>query len=180
MKKINKILSVILAILMVISIIPITASAASDGICFSGHTQAVIPELAPTETTPGLTSGIACSICGTVILEQQVVPEYGATDADSVIDSGTCGANLTWTYNSETFALVISGTGAMNKYKSSVLAPWSGYRPNIKTIIITDGVTSIGNYAFIGCTNLIYASIPDTVTEIGSNAFSGCNKLKGK
>ena len=47
------------------------------------------------------------------------------------------------------------------------------------SIIPTDGsVTSIGNYAFEGCTGLTSITIPDSVTSIGSWAFYGCNKIQ--
>lgn len=44
-------------------------------------------------------------------------------------------------------------------------------------IVISDGVTSIGNYAFKGCTGLTSVTIPDSVTSIGSNAFYDCSNL---
>ena len=81
MKKANKILSVILALIMVLSIFSITASADTPISGTSGenvtweldkytetvcteHTQTVIPEFAPTATTIGLTAGVKCSACG--------------------------------------------------------------------------------------------------------------------
>ena len=46
-----------------------------------------------------------------------------------------------------------------------------------KYIIIQEGVTSIGEYAFYNCTSLTSITIPDSVTSIGENAFSGCTSL---
>ena len=45
-------------------------------------------------------------------------------------------------------------------------------------IVIPDGVTNIGDYAFSGCGGLTSITIPDSVTNIGSNVFSDCNKLE--
>ena len=44
-------------------------------------------------------------------------------------------------------------------------------------LIIPNGVTSIGSFAFSGCTSLTSATIPDSVTSIGSDAFSDCTSL---
>lgn len=144
----------------------------------TGHIQVIIPELAPTETKPGLTAGISCSSCGAVLLEQEIIPALGTTDDSSVIVSGTCGTSATWTYNTETGALIISGTGAMERYKSTQSKPWQKYVGDIKTIIINDGITKIDNYAFKSCSSLMYVSIPGSVTEIGSNVFKGCTSLR--
>ena len=88
--------------------------------------------------------------------------------------SGTCGANLTWTLSDEG-VLTISGTGAMTDYSSS--APWYSSRSSITSVIISDGVTSIGEKAFQYCSSLTSVTIPNSVTSIGSNAFSGCSSL---
>ena len=88
--------------------------------------------------------------------------------------SGTCGDNLTWTLNGGT--LTISGTGAMKNYSSST-APWYSSRSSIKTVIIEDGVTSIGNYAFYECSGLTAITIPNSVTSIGERAFYRCSSL---
>ena len=92
--------------------------------------------------------------------------------------SGTCGANgdnVTWTLE-DNGTLTISGTGAMADYDAGD-APWFGIRGNITSIEISDGVTSIGNWAFYNCTKATSVTIPDTVTSIGKNAFYFCEKL---
>ena len=48
---------------------------------------------------------------------------------------------------------------------------------NLTSITIPDSVTSIGSDAFKGCTNLTSITIPDSVTSIGSDAFKGCTNL---
>ncbi|MDR0830018.1 MAG: leucine-rich repeat protein [Prevotellaceae bacterium] len=81
--------------------------------------------------------------------------------------------SYTLTGTSGNRTLTITGTGNMPNYSSGG-APWYSYRTEIKTVIINDGVTSIGNYAFNGCTGFNYVTIPNSVTSIGEGAFLGC------
>jgi hypothetical protein len=120
MRKISKILSIILAILMMISIIPITASAATY--------------------------------------------------------SGACGDNVTWTYDDTICTLTISGTGTMYDYKSDN-RPWESYEDKIKTVIINDGVTTIGDCAFYSFGKLERIVIPESIYAIGRRAFNSCKKI---
>ena len=64
-------------------------------------------------------------------------------------ESGTCGENLTWDLTNG--ILTISGTGKMTDYTNYSSVPWYSSRESIITIIINDGVTSIGSYAFSNC-----------------------------
>ncbi len=88
----------------------------------------------------------------------------------SADNSGTCGENLTWTFEEATKTLTISGSGDMPNY--SYESPWSTY--GIKTVVIESGVTSIGECAFIRCFNLASITIPNSVTSIGNWAFVDC------
>lgn len=95
-----------------------------------------------------------------------------------VKDSGSCGTNLTWTLydNNE---LIISGTGEMRDfYSNNGNAPWYNYRGIIESVIINEGVTSIGAYAFQNCTALTLVELPDSLEYMGSNAFENCDSLK--
>ena len=95
------------------------------------------------------------------------------------IASGYCGAegdstNLTWILGCDS-VLTISGMGAMADFSTS--CPWSSYRTLIKEVNISNGVTSIGNYAFNYCPSLTNITIPDGVTSIGDGAFYLCSSL---
>ena len=103
--------------------------------------------------------------------------------ADEATASGTCGDNLTWTLQDG--VLNISGTGDMEDYLSHrfngkyiTTAPWGEYYDTIKSVVIEAGVTSIGNWAFLGCSSLTSVTIPDSVTRIGDEAFSWCISLE--
>ena len=89
--------------------------------------------------------------------------------------SGTCGDNVTWTLDASG-TLTISGKGAMADYYIFSV-PWYDTRSQVKTVIIKNGVTSIGNCAFDGCSSLTSATIPNSVTGIGNWAFYGCSSL---
>lgn len=78
-------------------------------------------------------------------------------------ESGTCGKNLYW--NLKNGVLTISGTGAMTNYSYSSNAPFYSSRSTISRAIISEGVTSIGGYAFSGCSGLTSVTIPNSVTK---------------
>jgi len=85
--------------------------------------------------------------------------------------SGECGDNLTWIFDDNTGTLTISGTGDMWD------SPSFG-NLKITAVIIQEGVTSIGAYAFGYKPYLSSVSIPNTVVSIGDNAFIKCDYLK--
>lgn len=97
----------------------------------------------------------------------------------------SCGANLTWEYNTETKVLTISGTGAMSDFDwqtGGMLAPWvknNNIYNYLETVVISDGVTSIGEHAFYYCENLKNITIPSSVKSIGMGAFYSCKALTG-
>ncbi len=93
----------------------------------------------------------------------------------TTLEDNTCGENLTWTLEDGT--LTISGTGDMENYGQSHYVPWDFYRVTITSVVIEDGVTSIGGYAFYQCTNLTSVTIPDGVTSIDLYAFGYCSNL---
>ncbi len=100
----------------------------------------------------------------------------------TILDSGTCGDNLTWTLDSD-YALTIPGTGAMTDWEkdgeSYPHTPWYSYRESITSVTIDDGVTTIGEYAFYNCTGMTSVDIPNSVISIGKGAFYGCKSLTG-
>lgn len=100
----------------------------------------------------------------------------GDATEDPVIQSGTCGENLTWKLDSEG-TLTISGTGKMDEYYSYYDTPWHEYAKDIFKVVIENGAENIGLGAFAKCSSLADVSIPDSVTEIGGSAFDKCTGL---
>ena len=97
-----------------------------------------------------------------------------AASSEEVVSSGSCGKNVTYVLDSKG-VLTISGSGDMENYSFYVNAPWHSL--DIKKIIIGDGVTSIGSYAFYDCSSLTSVEIPSSVTSIESYVFYGCSSL---
>ncbi|MBQ7637498.1 MAG: leucine-rich repeat protein [Clostridia bacterium] len=93
--------------------------------------------------------------------------------------SGSCGADLSWEFDSSTGTLSFTGTGDMTDYwdGSSNRPPWYSYRNSITTLDLGSSITSIGNFAFANLTSLTSVVIPDTVTDIRQYAFNGCSAL---
>ncbi len=90
--------------------------------------------------------------------------------ATEIVASGRCGENVTWTLDDEG-TLTISGTGAMNDY-FDVSPPWDS--DIITSIVIEEGVTSIGGSTFIQLSTLKNVTIGNDVMSIGDYAFSSC------
>lgn len=129
MQKINKVLSILLAVFMIMFVVPMVASAQ---------------------------------------------PASETTDT------------LDWRYDDALGVLTISGEGAMADYSVEYIEenscfegnrPWEDYVYDIQRVIIDEGVTSIGDNAFVGCDVLTDVVIPNTVETIGEYAFSYCYNL---
>lgn len=99
-----------------------------------------------------------------------LVPAMGGTVKAAT--NGSCGDNVTWMLDEGT--LTISGSGEMANYNDSSEVPWKDVRSTITSIVIEDGVTSIGENAFIFCEALTDITIPNSVTSIGGSAFTYC------
>lgn len=103
----------------------------------------------------------------------------GMSYVEAAVYNGNCGANgsnLTWSLNTSTGVLTISGSGAMAGYAVNDV-PWAAFRDAITSVALPNGLTNIGSNAFNRCTQITSISIPSNVTEIGITSFYGCTKL---
>ena len=91
------------------------------------------------------------------------------------VQTGKCGKNVTYSLDTTTGVLTISGTGRMTDY-SYYSSPFR-YDTRIRVVTIDYSVTSIGDFAFFNCTSLTSVTIPDSVTSIGYAAFKECRSL---
>ncbi len=143
--------------------------------------------------TLGYDAFSACGNLKNIYVFSDLVDDYKAAEhwstysgkitAMTPVASGTCGKetpeDVTWRLEGEAghYRLIISGTGEMADYIYLNTRPWHNYSENIKTIVIENGVTSIGECAFCECNGLTSISIPASVTSIGPSAFEGCSAL---
>lgn len=104
------------------------------------------------------------------------------TKADVVASGeyGAEGANVKWTLDAEG-TLTFSGNGAMKDFVAvdgdEPIPMWHG-NEDVKEVVIEDGITRIGDFAFDYCTEVESIIIPDSVTSIGFFAFANCEKLE--
>ena len=92
------------------------------------------------------------------------------------------GSDVTWqltenTDDPSTYTLTIRGSGAMEDYLMSSNQPWCSFRDQITSVVVSPGVTSIGNLAFALSRNIIHVDIADSVVSIGEQAFFECSRL---
>ena len=126
------------------------------------HKNAIIQNASePTETAPGYSGDLYCPDCDTVVEKGYT---YWIED------------NLTWKLYADG-TLNISGKGAMKDYDNGDNPSPVHQNSSVKKVVIEDGVTSIGNYAFTYCVSLTSITIPGNVESIGESAFYSCDNL---
>ena len=86
------------------------------------------------------------------------------------------GMNVTWILTNDG-VMTISGSGAMADYENPIDRPWSDHIANITSVVINEGVTRIGNKAFLNCSNLTTVTIYASPCTLGDGVFTNCGKL---
>ncbi len=120
-----------------------------------------------------------------MIVSVTVVPMDGSmfkAQAADTVKSGSCGRYVTFKLDSDGL-LTISGMGDMSDYESfrdhmfeeGSVTPWP--KDDVKRVVIEEGVTRIGTYAFSNHGNLTEIKIPTSVVSIGEGAFEYCGSL---
>ena len=107
----------------------------------------------------------------TIVLAILLLTPITVKAANYAGDCGNSGA-VKYLFDPETKKLTIYGNGEMSRTATS--RPWEDYSDQIETVVIENGVTGIGNYAFYGCSSLTSITIPSGVTYIGYYAFYAC------
>lgn len=119
------------------------------------------------------------NIGGSTGMEQIEESTASVHEQNTTVDyaNGECGQNLHWALSVDGL-LTISGTGEMSKFTYDDTVPWDDFRDLIIEVIIKDGVTSVGRYAFQSCENLKSISLPKSITKIEYSAFQSCTSLE--
>ncbi|MBE6813041.1 MAG: leucine-rich repeat domain-containing protein [Ruminococcaceae bacterium] len=115
------------------------------------------------------------SVALAVLMLVSVIPF--SVSAATVMASGECGENLTWTLDSEG-TLIFSGTGYLGRSSKSEIeegsaseASYLNYKNDIKKIIVNEGITKIGPFAFEDCKNLSEIILPESLEYLGELIF---------
>ena len=166
----------------------LTQSAALEQVQLTaGHKTVHVPLLAPTMEASGNLEHWYCRLCEKYWLDAALTRE---TDRDSVIlpsysdapenafISGSCGDGVIWSLYLLDGTLSLTGSGPMADYTATQPAPWQEQAPQIRSIVVSQGITRIGSYAFRSCTSLESLTLPAGLTSIGDYAFTGCNALE--
>ncbi len=85
-----------------------------------------------------------------------------------------CGDDLFWSYDENTCALTITGSGKMWDFAPNN-RPWEAFSGMIESVSLPDGLKSIGNFAFFCESSLFSIDIPEGVETIGQGAFEYSN-----
>ena len=164
MKK--RVTSLFLALLMAVTLLPVQVLAeepAAPDTAADTHQAAEVQEPVETETET-----------------DAPVPQKSAQDAaplsTGAVYTGTLGENVSWSLDTGTGALTVTGSGAMGDYSFEGSPLWN-YRSYIKSVTIADTVTSVGDNVFQGCSNLTTVDLGSGITKIGDSAFYKCKAL---
>lgn len=85
--------------------------------------------------------------------------------------------NITWTWDADSGALTISGNGDMPEWNAIEETPWYNFNKNIRSVVIEEGITSVGRFSFQSAYNLEEVKLADSISKIGAYGFQGCIAL---
>ncbi len=115
----------------------------------------------------------------TVTSDTTIVAEFA-----KIVYAGTCGDDARWSFSVASKTLTISGTGSIDRYKTvdlfstEVDRPWQEIADQIEKVVIGEGITNLGSYAFCYLNNLKEVNISSTCNSYGSMSFANCPNLK--
>ena len=179
----NRCISLLLVLVMVVSMIPAQAAAAGYRIALEksselGDVLGKILEQDDDDTVPAQT-------VPEIVTEPEAIVETEAIPEPEIILMDTEG-EYTYTVSAENTATITNYTGSdtelvipdsLGGYPVTGIGGSAFAKKSIVSVVIPDGVTVIGNYAFDGCTSLAVIDLPDSLTTLGGKAFGSCTSL---
>lgn len=174
----KRILSILLALVMALGALPAAAFAAEEEIVVTGEENPVVTE---GEEVPAAAEEDAAA--GTAEEEAAATEAAGGTEdaaatEDNIVASGNSG-DIHWSLDDQG-TLTISGQGRVpNYYSTGSGAPWKAgdLKLQIQNLVVEEGITYLGQFAFSDCENLTTVSLPSTLEEIGQQVFQRCSGL---
>lgn len=162
----KKLLSIVIAVIFMMTMLAACGEPANE----PTGTQPEVNQPADGEVTDGTLDNNAQTTEPEVTEPPVTEPEPEINDVSYSLVDGT---------------LTISGTGRMEDYTlisyfdGTTDSPWSSQSETITSIVIEQGITYIGEWAFFNCRYLTSVTIADSVTSIGSSAFQNCGIFTG-
>ena len=167
-----------------------TVTVAQTTVKAKGHTEVTDKAVAATCATDGKTEGKHCSVCNETLVAQTTVGKFG--HQFNTFGECVCAEKLTPTEGivyekCGTYATVIDYIGTASDifiatmYDGVPVTSISASafeNKSIKSIIIVEGITTIGESAFHGCKQLRSVKMPSTMKSLGMLAFASCSNLR--
>lgn len=124
---------------------------------------------------------LSCCRCGFRFPQGGVARILGLTDSalppPSEPETEPGQEEIKWGIDTDSGELVISGSGRIQNYTTGK-TPWYSYRWILRKVVIEEGITEIGDFAFYGCSRLTELQLPQSLRRIGSSAFGYCPRLE--
>lgn len=157
--------------------------------CICEDTQIIPESNGYCDGTIGYTEGVWCERCQLWVSGHEEKTGFVHIDEDEdlicdfckisvetgIIAAGKCGDNISWRIT-DSYTLFIDGTGDMYSFAKES-TPWNFYSENLTGAFVSDGITSIGDYAFYNCKNIKSVALSTVLVKVGAYAFYGCESL---
>ncbi|MBR4023762.1 MAG: leucine-rich repeat protein, partial [Firmicutes bacterium] len=134
-----------------------------------GHELTKVDAKEATETEEGNIEYWVCETCGKYFADSEGLTEISAESV--VVPMVVPPAEISWTLVDG--VLTVSGEGEMEDFETASKSPWYSQKANITKIVVSEGLTHIGNRAFYQCSNVTEVDIASSVESIGEWAFYG-------
>ena len=183
-------LSMLLALMLVFTALPMSAFAAEVDVHDHEHEATTIIETVADELSHAAEGGAGIAL----LLEDDETPSPETPEtpdpaevAETVVEesdpySGNIGdSSVSWRFDTSSGRLVFTGSGDCEEFQSADDQPWRDFRDEIIEVWFYDmdslSITNLA-YWFDGCSALTMAEIPYTTSVIGQRAFADCDNLK--